>query len=824
MDVPRRTLLKTTGTALLLGTAGCVTGGSNDSETPTADGDSAIPNDLRSVLETIPASVVADESRIIVAKQDATNDLPMAQYDGMGFSTGESTLSWIVTVNQRSRQRLTVATGDIATDQFSDTNHIEDQGSYSLYRINNKVVAVSPTMVVAHPDKETVGTVLSATDEDSETGLLEGYPSIERSLGKLDGYKSVRFMPGTNLPDDFPVAEDDLNRVAVGTQRLNESTVRTKGVFVMSDNVTLDEEKQTSLKDSLTSSVPTDTSSSFTFEENMAIVAFDRTQHAPPPEDTPRLGRGEYNESANRMEISLRGVGSMSVDNLTLKVDGEPYDPAIWADGKDELSASDTIYIEEDALEPQLQVTLSYEGEDHSGGTSTRLLHRLEFEEAYDMEARELTLTYQHGLELDGDKVYVGLTTENRAEPRAGPPDEQMERTLQPWSGETVSSGTSATIQNVDPGQVIRVGWEGTDHQSQIYSTDAPLPAHVDFEQKGEGVTVRLFPRSDESINTDLFEVRVDGDPVDKTFSTSGDGKQKPLSLTLTEPEPSSTVAVYLGDTQIRETTVLPDAELSMDFEGEGLTLSHDGGDPLDPDKMKLAVMERRHDEISLSEKVSGQFTDGDTVSLDIANASRVVVEYDDEMFENFERPPHPADVNFSYDDGELTLTLDLEQSYPADTFEIRVERETAATQWSDNSETVSDGDSVTLSGLEFGADVSVHVQSRRRPIARTEVKPDVSLSMSLPAENPTLSHDGGASLDASEVKVILLGEDGGTPVSLDEKLSGDFSEGDSITFEVGKVDAAFVQYKSITLYGFHPERETTPVPDGSEAPTETPN
>jgi hypothetical protein len=839
MEIPRRSLLRASAAALTIGAAGCMnqettdttpddgtTPSGGETGTPTPTDEQSIPDGMRSVLNTIPGSVVSDESTIWVSSPDSDpdNGLPTPMESEV---LDRSTVGWSVTIFEDTpfRGGLTVATGEIDTDAVNGS-HVRDEGSFSLYEHRGQtrgIIAVSDEMVVAG-EESAVTSVVEAVADDPDEPLLEAHPAIETTLARLDGFHNRQVRPGTDLPGDLGLSADDVDKFGAGMEERENGQRDIKAVLLLGEGVDLTDEDREQVKAGFSETLPSELSdTSFSVDGNVVVFEFSYDPMQPMRDSSLRLGRGQYDPESGRLEVEVRAEEAKSVENLTLEVEGETYDPAIWADGRDTIESGDTVYIDEGDVKPHLEVTLTDEGEDGSSSSGRTFLNHLSFELNYDVQNRELHITYRHEFPLDGDEVYVGLSeakAEDGQPARRPRPDAEITRTEQPWTGETVTEGTTATLSDIDPRQFLRIGYGGTDMEQRIFMRPIPIPVHARFDQEGEGVTIRLKTRTEdgaESLPADSFEVQVNNDPADTQWSDVGETVDPEATLELTDLDTGQIVTVYWNDIEIGQETVLPDVDLSFDFDAaDGPTLSHDGGETLDPNRVTVMLLGKNSDEdprVPLSEKVSGEFSEGDSVTFDRDGLEVVMVRYDDRnMLARFERPPHPAEVTFDIEDQTVTVTLKLDESYPADTFEVRIDRRPADTQWSDSQDTVSDGDSLTFENLEYGTRVSILAGEHDDEIGSVLVKPDVDLSFDFEAEDgPTLSHDGGEALDPGKVAVRLLGGGPLEPIPLDEKVSGQFSEGDSVTFDRSELHVALVMYDDEVIQEFTRNEQNEP-------------
>lgn len=166
------------------------------------------------------------------------------------------------------------------------------------------------------------------------------------------------------------------------------------------------------------------------------------------------LEPGELDADEKYIEIEVRKGDPTPVDELVLKLDGEPYDAEIWADGRDEIEAGATILVATEDAEPNLRITLHHETE-YGMPAQTTLYGDFEFAFDYDSDARTVSIRYEDEFPLDGDHVILALydATDYRLEP-------EPLRTTRPWIGSDLSSGDEATLENVDPGTAVHACWK----------------------------------------------------------------------------------------------------------------------------------------------------------------------------------------------------------------------------------------------------------------------------------------------------------------------------------------------------------------------------
>ncbi|MDQ2052802.1 hypothetical protein RBH26_20385 [Natronolimnohabitans sp. A-GB9] len=676
---PRRTILGGIGTTLAAALAGTSAVAAGDASAADAATDSTF-DDLFAYL---PAAV-ASESMVVNAtdydrllEADQPHD-PLPAVNAPGFDPEAISKGVFVTSYAEEYERpLKVVSGDVELDGTTDTRETDAGIEYEFAEsggTDEGVLGTDGDVLVVAADVETVEAAFDANAGEADR-LLEAEPTVEEGLAVYEGSdaRSVQFGDDHLEPviDDGTVPEyvvhaqtvldPDTIEITLGAEFEDESDITDE----------LIETLEAEFAYTATADEPTvDVDGSFvgaTIERDLAA------ERAVREHDSPGFLRADRDPDLDDdvLEIEIGRGDPTPVEDLTLEVGDEPYDREIWTNGHGTLEEGDTIVIDMDDIEPNLSVRLRHDHELGGSSSGTTILSRLRFESRFDVDTGEFTLEYTDDIPLDGDRLYLA-TYENADQTTFHRPDEDIpepKTTAQPWDGETVSDGATATRSDIEAGNWIIVGWDGTTHQDSVWRVRADPPGNTRFEYDYDTETLKATlefentgphpeassvgaDRSDEEAADDVersaseYELLIDDEPADTQWTDEFETVSSGATIELEDVPIGSKVEVVWADTDTRIGWTRPEPSVILEYD-DG-TVEHVGGDTLPASDLEAKVWTAEgHYEISLDEQLDAEFAPDSTFTVDaetldtdeIDTVHHVELKYDGEHRVGFAHP-----------------------------------------------------------------------------------------------------------------------------------------------------------------------------------------
>ncbi|WP_255681825.1 hypothetical protein [Natrinema sp. SYSU A 869] len=455
---PRRRFLTATSSLLPLGIAGCLTTETDESspDEKRNENEDSLPSALADPLTLLPGSIGDIDSVHAVTPGvfDGITAVP-TDMDYRYFAPVDdlSAIDWVVEVTPSDGLPIRVVTGDITTDSYTDDQHIRDRNGLSLYELDTagpgvRTAAFTDGIMIQSDDEQAIETVVDAAGSENSDTLLATHPEFEQGLAGLDGYDSRQVEPATQeVAESLGIDADTAVTTGRG-QRLPDADHLERRYFVQVTDesvITTDVEEQFESVIRQSDAVegrPTVGSDGPVLSADITIDLADRRRAR--AHDSPTLGsESRYDPSAKRLVIPIVRGDETPVDALTLEVDGDPYDPEIWAGGEETIEEGDEISVRKADYELVTGIRLVHDG-DTNGGPEWTVMNDLAFEYDYDSESRSLRITYADEFPLDGAHVYGGVYVDPEWRQReriidavgskreSGP---EPDRTVQPWSG-----------------------------------------------------------------------------------------------------------------------------------------------------------------------------------------------------------------------------------------------------------------------------------------------------------------------------------------------------------------------------------------------------
>ncbi|OIB58898.1 hypothetical protein [Natrialba sp. SSL1] len=311
---------------------------------------------------------------------------------------------------------------------------------------------------------------------------------------------------------------------------------------------------------------------------------------------------------------------------------------------------------------------------------------------------------------------------------------------------------------------------------------------------------VATFEHTDgESIDADMLEVWENGDLADDQLAdeytrfSAGDSfelETGPIAdVGLRWFDEDEGVYYYYGTTTVGRESF----EASHDYDTDTVEITYTGEREVDPELLELvhrtddgvstersAVDDRRS--LTTGETITVEdVTLGDRVSLDLAvpanpnRAQRSLVTYR-------VRPPR---MYLSSHEETVTVRYHDDQTRDADEFRVLTDDEPATTQFTDVTETLSEGDNIELGEVGHGTHVAIEWLAPDEPavVAEEVVRPNARVDISYDDSEGTITadHVEGTAVDTDDLE-LRAGDDPMVVQPVDEYDT--FEPGDSLTAE----------------------------------------
>lgn len=644
-DCPRRTVLRGIGAALPIGAVGSLPASAGDTRSGRASArrrEWADADEFGDLFEYVPASAAADELVFgaidYAAMREANGDrgsvMPVRSLDVETESLSKGVL--LQDGQYGGSPALLVLTGDVALDGEGEVVEAPTGEEYERYERDSTVVAAIDDRLVVAESTDALDDALAAKAGERER-LLDGNDVVADGIdafgdadtravmiGEDDGYgqtfdAEIRFTgyattvrdPDT-LERTFAVGIEDESNTEPVADALEENSLFGSG----------DEEHTTVETDGRLVIVTT--------VVDLAARRQER-EHESPGRLT--VDREDIRSDAEFLELEVGEGDPTPVDELTLEVGEETYERSVWAGEQETIEGGDTIRLRMADVEPNLRVTLRHEQEYSASATTTTILGRFEFEFDYDFGTRTLEIEYADEFDLDGDELHVVLYEERDW----WDDDVTPASSATPWAGETVTAGSTVSVEDVDPGEFVFVSWGGVDPQDGIGYFSARPPGDVSFEYDYGSRAVTATLDLEDARAADQFELLVDDEPADSQWADEYDTVSTGDSVTVEGVEIGSHVRVVWGesDARVGGTRATPSVEIDL-VQGEEAEIEHVGGDELPASKLVAHVWNEGRTVVDLDDEIDGTFAEGDAAGLGVDLARHVSLLYGGEHYVGF--------------------------------------------------------------------------------------------------------------------------------------------------------------------------------------------
>ncbi len=831
-EYPRRTLLGGIGLTITSALAShAVVADTDDEQDSTPDVPADGP-DFTSLLEYLPASVSTETMTVTVTDYERMleADQPHGPHPFVGpFELdleGDDEVSKAVTVEARDdgfSSPIAVFEGTVDLDGEAEPTETDDGDEYELYeheetrREETTYAAVADDVIVVAENEDTIDDAFAAKAGDTDR-LLEEETRLADGIETYD-HADSRHVIVEEEAGHMPVDAEDVRFVVHASTVLDPDTILVDlGVEFESEEAITDEVIEA--LETEFAYMPTQDEPEAEVEGTLVTITITRdlaAERAVREHDSPgrlRVNEREIDlEEDDYLEIELGRGDPTPVADLSFEVDDEEYDRDVWAGDAKKLEEGDTIRLDMDDVEPNLQLRLQHDHELGSSGSGTTILNHFTFRFEYDYDQEAVDVEYADEFPLDGEKLWLAVhdpdATDGPREPDQDEPEPRL--STQPWDGE-LSTGDEATLEDVHPGDDLIVGWDGDSRRDSVAQHRIRPPGAATFEYDYDEQTVTATLELEDERDAEKYELRVNDEPTETQWADESDTVTDGATLDATSVDVGSRVTVVWSETEDQVGWFHTDppgaATFEYDYDEQTVTATLELEDERDAEKYELWV-DREPTEAQWTDEYD-TVTDGATLEVDDVDfGSEVSVvwnETEDQIGWYHVEPPGSATFEYDYDEQTVTATLELDGERSAEKYELLIDREPAETQWTDESDTVTDGATLEVDDVDIGTNLSVVWTETGDHIGGGRAEPSVDLELRV--DDGEFEHVGGAELPSSKLTARLWADGERETIDLEAEVDGTFEEGDVVSVDLEDVREVLLEYDGSHRVGSAWERD----------------
>lgn len=572
----------------LLALAGCLSRGDEESDDRESDdGASDDPDegatDLWGALGPLPRTVEDEEVRLVQVAIPQSDEAEAGTFPAPATSPLDLDPE---AVDRRGHARFRDAARDTVSTAVGsfDAAAVGDSDDAAVHAEDGVALAASSG---SEPWTEGLDAARAAHD-DPEVGVAAERP-LELLLEPIADREQILCLPSVteeDAPDATEVDVDDLSSLAMGVDvDVEAREQRLTYVVLFAEGTDPDEETMRAVLES----DGTDQFADAEIQVDGRLATATATVELSPgglPDDSPDAWfRIRYDGEAGATVLELTGEESVDASNLQLRVDGEVVDPP-WDDDATlepertfEVDAEPFSHVEVRWVDPEREGVHQALGRTVVGGRDA-------FEGSYDLDARELTITYTGDSGVDADRFDLEWVSPDRDERETESFGEHADA-LEP--------GEEVVLEDVAVGEQvvlsITVETEAGEHSQSVLWHRAEPPGRFGVDVS-DGSRVLVY-RSESAQPASDYRVTVDGEPADTqpadVHDTLETGDEVPLDV---EPGVEVTVEYVGGEEPYELLRHVTRPQIAFTFERDGSTveITHDGGESVPAEDLVVLV------------------------------------------------------------------------------------------------------------------------------------------------------------------------------------------------------------------------------------------
>ena len=600
--VPTRRRLLAAGTGALALLAGCLENDSDPAEQddgpePGSDHGSedgheqrgALSDPLERVLGAIPQSVEGDslEAVWIVRRPSEGSDedpdpagMPTTSVvaEQLGVPSETIDRAAVATDPENAERSLAVAAGALEADDI-------DRPDDAAIHVDDGLV------VIAEDDGPWEAGIAAAQDtlEDDAAGLASRLAPVVAPV------QTSSFIAVSGVTEEFLAETDEVpesvGRLAIARELVDERSQRIQFVVRFADAEAASQGTVETVIDAQgTDTDDLDVEYETVGPDQRTVVATFVTELPPSqrPDDSPDA-RFVYRDRAGVLEQI--GDEAVDPDRLELRVDGDVRMPP-WADREDPIGPETRFEVD---LDPFRLVEVVWLDPDRDGVEQP--LGRFvtadpdAFDGEYNHDSETLTITYTGDVDVDATNFDLR---------RGGLRDEPASK-LTAFVGERLTPDESIVVEDVEYDDQIAIvlsversqGSEAFGITRPVFTYVAQPPGAFEFTTDDETVTITY--RGSEPVPAEQYRIDVttrEG-PVSTQFADQYDRLTEGDAVTVDAVAGDHVVVEWVdGDRSVSvdAITLTPDAEFEITYDAttDELTITHAGGDPIDPAQLRV--------------------------------------------------------------------------------------------------------------------------------------------------------------------------------------------------------------------------------------------
>lgn len=500
----------------------------------------------------------------------------------------------------------------------------------------------------------------------------------------------------------------------------------------------------------------------------------------------------QYVDAAGKVVLTCSGGESVKADALTVYADDERVNVE-WENAT--VQKGDAVRFDSPPFTP-VRVEWSDPNSDATAVLTRRVAYdSTTFDGSYDAADDTVVFRYTGSQPAPTDNLRLQYHTTGESESSdEGTPVEQ----------DTLQTGDEITVEDVPYGeQVVLMARVEYDHGSMgssvAYVSTSP-PGHFSLQRE----TMDLVFRADQSQPASNYRVTVDGTPVETQFNDEYDRLEQGNTLSISAETGQKVVVEWIGDDgpiDVFTRRLIPQVSFDLQRDGDVFELTYRGEQSWDASAFEVRVGPSKT--VSFTDEYD-TLEDGDSISIDPGTVRTLVrVEWvsggrSTTLFTRSISRLVRFETDLTADGVELAFQGD--GTWPAGEFSVTLDGETSSTEFADQYDTLTAGDSITVDA-DVGSQLEVMWKhdDESQMVFREVVHPTISFEYTYDesAGELTVTAETERSLDPDNLTLTIYSEDNVDRRDAWSETYDTVESGDSITVEVDStLKAAVVRHE----------------------------
>ncbi|ELZ47426.1 hypothetical protein C463_02666 [Halorubrum californiense DSM 19288] len=351
---------------------------------------------------------------------------------------------------------------------------------------------------------------------------------------------------------------------------------------------------------------------------------------------------------------------------------------------------------------------------------------------------------------------------------------------------DTLSGDEELVLGELPLGSTVAVEWRKPDEPVVVAEHEVVPNTRASIEYDPDAGEITVQHARGRTLPASALELQVGRSPADVQPEDELDEFGPDASFTAPVRPLSRVRLVWTGgdrEHHLGGTTTARDAvAAAYDDDAEAMTIEYVGEQPADPDRLRVSVngagdFRGEDDQESAFAAEHDELTTGDTITVDDVGLDDTVVVSVHTEFENGSAtssvahfsgaPRHGFMVDRGGrggDESETTLRYVGDVRRDADAFRVLIDGEPAPTQPADETDRLTDGETLSLGDPAAGATITVEwtAGDETRTVLEHVIPPEATFEVAYESADDgegglvTFTHAGGDALDADRVDVVV--------------------------------------------------------------------